>query len=992
MTIDSFGQTVEFEIEDGRGKIAVCREHFFDVLKITAFEITTDESIKGSRKSFTIPMSEEPTMYPLYCDIDLDDFGNCMDVNISLRGGVKETEAGEGHYSGKRMDKLDNPYVKVITAEKNQKHVVFNDCIVGIVDKLATEFFYKYMARKVDWPFKRRARFLKPEGAFDLAFGFDSYTCNPTYDFSETPSETVFDLDGNVLYSGLGITEVTKTELLSQADKEMLNRLPENEPRYDKAIEFVKNNHFFFKGENPDFKVRMSGCHGLPAECRVILEDAFLRPVRELGWTLEQKKFTIGVREYEEYIFNIEEIAGLECGLWHLRFESMDGTVEKVEKYWAFEVMSKEKGALPPPLISGLPYLYNSRTETRGLATDAFDPWFGKSANQPHYISCANFLPPAARKYNVFNTVKAYGRENFLWLGPRCLDKGNAADNMDLVNQTDYVSMTDEICTKPLVWLYTYANFVLEKLIEFAESKNDENFNIPQLKQWLAENKHIDQPTFIYMAENYWEEWQDFINFECHKRKVEALELFRKNNPKIKHAQYGPAPIYASKLKGPELIRMIQHEYATTDSDGFWQFEDYPYACRYDLCCGSYFLASSLMMLPGARIYPEIYTGGGIGYCGDGAVYYAHPPFGRRPIQYPQRMKSRVFEYCYGAIYHDGENFRFWEKAGFQACAFRQIWYETLLKAWAVYMDNKPASPVYKAAFVYSDASRRAAKDTQLIVKYPQYRIMDVRNTASEDVPFINQSMRKQGLPQGFQICEANILKLTVDDVSLLVLPPLKGMSEEVIAHIRKLHEAGVALIGCEDVSGLEDIFGVRDSGERKNVTWVRGVNGFMENFREFCDDERCTGKCEVVDAEVLIEAEIPVLTLKRNSAAAAAFFNVPAHLVKEDQLHDRMTYSKDGISDFMEKAIAALAVMVAPPAIKVSPSARILASHTVNGRIIVPVYNMSDTDTITPVIEIDPVICSGKEINASCPLTCIGEGKYRIRLEPDEGVYIVIG
>ena len=44
LTIDSFGQTVEFEIEDGRGKIAVCREHFFDVLKITAFEITTDEN------------------------------------------------------------------------------------------------------------------------------------------------------------------------------------------------------------------------------------------------------------------------------------------------------------------------------------------------------------------------------------------------------------------------------------------------------------------------------------------------------------------------------------------------------------------------------------------------------------------------------------------------------------------------------------------------------------------------------------------------------------------------------------------------------------------------------------------------------------------------------------------------------------------------------------------------------------------------------------
>lgn len=991
LVIESFGQTVDFEIKDGRGKIAVAREHFFDVLKILAFDIETDEVLSGSKKTFTIPASEGPSQYPIFCDVELEDFGNCMDVSVSVRGGVRETPPGEGTYSGKRMDILTEPYVKVITSGKDQKHIVLKDSIINIVECLGTQFFYRYLAPKFDWPFKRKVRFLKPDCEFNLAFGFNDYTFSEFHEMTESPSETVFDLDGNVLYSGLGITEVTQTELLSQENKEMIDKLPPADPRYEKAVEFVKNNHFFFEGENPLFKVRLTGCNGLPFDCKVTLEDAFLRPVRELEMQMTAKTFKIGVKEFEEYIFTIEELKDLPCGVWHLRFESNDGTVEKIEKCWAFEIMSRQEGALPPPLISGLPFLYDSRTETRGLETDAFDPWFGRSKNAPHYIACANFLPETARKFNVFETVRAYGRKNFLWLAPRCLKNINYADNMDLVNQADYISMTDEIMNKPLVWLYTYVRFVLDKLIEFAEFKKDDNFNIMQLKKWREENTHIDQKTFIYLAENYWEEWLDFINSECHKCKLELLEFFHKTNPRIKHAQYGPAPIYTAKLKGPEMIRVVQNQNADTESDAFWQFEDYPYDCRYDLCCGSYFLGASLMMMPGACIYPEVYVGGGVGYCSDGAVYYAYPPFGRRPVQYPQRMTQRVFEYCYGAIYHDDKDFRFWEKCGFQGRSFGPAWYEKLLKAWAVYIENKPASPVYKAAFVYSDASRRAAVDSQIIVKYPQYRIMDVRNTSTENVPFINQSMRKQGMPQGYQICDENILKLTVNDVSLLVLPTLKGMKKEVIEHIRKLHEQGVALIGTEDVTGLEDIFGVRDSGVRKNITWVRGVNGFMEDYTEFCDDERCTGKCEIIDAKVLIEGEIPVLTFKQNKTAGAAFFNVPPHLVKEDQLHDRFSYSKDGISDFMQKAVAEIAAKLSAPAVRVDSAARVLANTTVNGDIIIPVYNMSDTETVSVVVEIDPALCKERKVTGSCLFAETGKGRYRIRLEPDGCAYLLI-
>ena len=380
LTVDSFGQSVSFEVAPGNGKIAIAREHFFDVLKILAFDIETDEElIAGKKTAFTIPLSEEPTYYPLFCDIELEDYGNCMEASLSLHGGVFETPIGEGTYHGRRMDLLTNPYLKVITPESFTKHIVYNDRIVMIPDGLSDEFFYKVLAKKVDWPFKRNVRFLKPDTAFDLAFGFDNFVQVQNRDFSESPSETVFDLDGNVLYSGLGITEKSKMELLSRSDKEMLNRLPKSDPRYDKAVQFVKDNHFFFENETPEFKVRLTG-KNLPESFRIVLQNAFLEPVRELEYTMERTTVKYGVSEYSQYLLTVEDLSGLACGVWHIQFDSTDGSVEEMSKLWAFEVMSREEGALPPPLLSGIPYLYDSRTETRGLITDAFDPWKGKSS------------------------------------------------------------------------------------------------------------------------------------------------------------------------------------------------------------------------------------------------------------------------------------------------------------------------------------------------------------------------------------------------------------------------------------------------------------------------------------------------------------------------------------------------------------------------------------------------------------------------------------
>ena len=58
---------------------------------------------------------------------------------------------------------------------------------------------------------------------------------------------------------------------------------------------------------------------------------------------------------------------------------------------------------------------------------------------------------------------------------------------------------------------------------------------------------------------------------------------------------------------------------------------------------------------------------------------------------------------------------------------------------------------------------------------------------------------------------------------------------------------------------------------------------------------------------------------------------------------------------------------------------------------VIVPVYNPSDKNLLTAIVEIDESLCSGKTVIGDVPVTCLSEGKYRIRLEPDESAYLII-
>ena len=988
--------TVSFKVKSGRGGIALAREHFFDVFQVLVFTVegNAPEAV-AKEKKFTIPMPDSLTWYPIFCDVTLRDYGSCMDAELSFRGGVAETLPGGGNYHGMRADLMTRPYLKILTGQQNLKHILYEKTIVQIPQGMAPKFLYKLVYEKVDWPFKRNVRFVKPSVKFDLAVGFESWHHNASPNQELNPAETVFSTGGKVLYSGLGITlgEQRKIEFLSQERKQILKRLPKDDPRYDLACRFASANHYFFEKEVPEFRIRLTSANPLPLAFEVNLEDAYLRTIRPLDFKQEVASGFMGVTALHKVELKLENLTGLACGVYHIRVKSIDPAVPPLEDYCAFEIMSLKKETPVPPRISGLPFLFNARTETRGLMTDAFDPWLGSSVNEGHYISCAVMLPEAVRKYHMLPTIKAYGRKNFSWVSSRTLDKPAVEDNLDIIRESDYVNIWDCIDRMNLTWSWSYRDARLQMLIDFLRTMNDPEFDLKALQKMQKKGEILPKDIYRKFAAKYWDEWCDYVCAYVARLSRDTLKKLRKYNPSLQFGMYGPFHIYAAALKGPECPRLTCNAAVPPEHNAFWQFEDYPFSCGYGIERGVFALTGCLLSMPGSAIYPEIYTGGKLKQgCPDGAVFYAHPPFGASigaRERSPRLMIQYVVNYVYASGHLTAGGFEYWTRQGFQACRFTRPWYEALLEIWPTVLEHPADRPLRSAAFVYSEDSWRAHKDHIIEGDF----IIDVRNTATEDVPFLYEASRRAGVCAGFQMKDSELDQLKADQVDTLVLPPLKGMSAKALKRIRTLHSQGVNLVASEDVTGLEDLFGVKDTGKLQTITEVTPVGDFCPGMKEYCDDERCRGRYQAAGAEVLLKAEIPVLTLKRNAKASAAFFNVPPHMVKSCRLHTRVGYGKNNISPLMEKAAGEIMRRFSDTGIEISDG-ELIACRTKDGAVLVSVLNLDMDHEKTVEIRIRKRLAADITPEVNHVITELegsrDERRFRVGLPPNEVLVMV--
>lgn len=960
LTLSFMSRKCSFVIPAGHGSIAFARTHFFGILRLTGLAITGCGAEK--RKLIlqkTIPLPSCQTHYPIFCDVTLHEQGNCMEGDLTFHGGTPDYPAGEGDYHGMRANILEEPFFKIITADHVDSHILCNDPIVLVPDGLAPAYFFDELHKKMPWPFTRKVRFFKPATDYDLAVGFGSYLENFSQNLALTPAETQFSTAGKIIYSGLGLTDgkTVKTEFLSQEKKKILSLIPKSDPRYDKAIRFAKRNHYFFEDETPAFVIRITSKSAVPASFEILLEDAFFNPVRTLKFRSAEKTVSYGVLSCRCTELTVEKLKKLPIGVWHIRVRSNDPSTAQLEQHCAFEIMGNRKDAPTPQEASGLPFLYNARTETRGLMTDPFDPYIGESVNEGHYVSCSVFLPEAFRKYKIAPTLKAYGRKNFSWISTRTLNDPSWEANLDIIRESDYINFCFDCNSEwhgyaTAVGSYKGARF--RNFINFLKSLKDPAFDIPALEKAYKNGDGLDLETYTKMAEKYWEEWLDEYNRLAAENIKKLWLKVRKVNPTAMLSMYGPFAIYASACKGPDAVRLLGNSLMSPDHIGFWQFEDYPVACGYPIERGAFMHTAAIMAMKGSRIYPEIYSINKLKRgCPDGAVFYAHPPFGDVSDAYDptgKLMMRQILNFVYDSAHICDGRISYWTQTGFQTCNFPEIWYTNLMKVWGLIRKNPPLAPLRSIAYVAPGGSKKKNHSPHV---YDQNGRMLVRKTSLEDVPYLFEEATAAGVCNGFQLFEEDILTLTKDKVSTLLLPPLKGMKKAIINKIRSLHNDGVNIMTFEDASGLEDLFGIKDTKKSKTISCVTAVGEYCTGMTEYCDDRRCTGRYKNVNAEVLLDAKIPVLTRKKNGNAYAVFFNVPPHFIKENRLHARGSHGKVGISPLISKVCGEVMRSLAPAAVSISQG-RLLACHTQNNKLLLIVSNPDQEKDIVTEITIN--------------------------------------
>jgi len=971
----------------GSGAVTLCRGAFGGYVSISKFEISApNKFIPQCEREFEIilPKAVDGNYHPIKCAVKIREFDDIIDMELELSGSVQDEPLGNGNYHAMRIDKVTKPFLKVITAKGADKYTLEDGTLMLTNHELAPAYYYHVIYDDPEWPMRRRIQFRRPQGEFTFALGYEYFWHNPNADQAGGPSETLFDISGKTFYSGHSFIDIAQlVEFKSPPNKAIIDDLPKTDPRYEKAVEFAQNNHYFNEHEDVYFDVVISSIKELPTAITITLENAFFESIKTLeAQNISSNNHSVGAVPRKQNIYHYT-LGKLEPGVYHIRCRSV-ACVDDLNEYCAFEVMPENLKSKPAPLHSGMPFLFSSLTETRGLETDAFDPWNGSSVNAGHYTSCTVYHPGFAKRNKIWDIVHLYGREWFAWLTNRTTDNHEIDDNIDIIKNCDYINY-DLPVKSTFLWSSLYEGELLKCLIRFIKTLKNNPCKYLTVEKLTETVGCLARKAYYELTKNYWDEWLDFAN-EWYNDEYLLAEnrRFEVINPNIKFSGYGPAPIYASHYKGINFTRYLGINSNTEKyHKGFFLYEDYPMLSHYGLARGVFFLAACKKVLPATKIYPEIYTICDQG-CHDGALAYAFPPFGLCLSNPPARIKRRIFEYSFATGWHDEKGFHFWRDYGFQIGGFDTERYKILLGNWTVIRDHSPFKPLKASAFISSSECCRKSKAIAGPMDCDGH-MGNAYKTSEECIAFAYETARESGLQAGFQTSLESIAKLSSNDIDLLVLPPLADATGKDLNNIRKLHQEGVNLLGFEDITGLEDLFGVEEIEKVRihNLRAVKDNQAFCDcltNLEEYTDHFACEGKYKAKTASVLIDAEIPVLLTQTTATGKTALFNVPPTVVRRDQLDQRVGYGRQSVSKLINSAMAAVLADLSDAAVTTT-AGQLIAFEAEGGESVVIVENISTDKTIAPIVHIHKRNSDEHIQSCDVPYQVLAENDYEISL-----------
>jgi len=997
--------------QDCRGLIALTRGAFLGELRLYSLSIDSDDQLARQTiwKDLKIPFAPLNGMdIPIVWTVNATQLGSATKVEVELSGGEKtRPDTPWFPYHGHYVEFLERPYLRIESENQVYDLRITDDTLVLAIPH--TKYFYIIAHKNPPWPFKKTF-YLRDVKANSVLFaGYKAYGNRAVNKHLEvnTSYETVYDAGAKqIIYAGQALTPMAVViDLRSPADKQISKDIPKTTYEYDKALTFAERNHYFAEDENCAFYFELYSRIGaararLKLEYRI--ESAFfdrLTDYAELGINDESETIALDIERLRSKPIKLGKQTP---GVYHIRFRLRDGAKSLYENYRAFEIIGK---AASGAAASRLPKCFSMSNCVKGQDTDNFDPWRGDCADVSHYISIVTgLMPHFARERQVWELLKLYKREWFLWLGDRVMQDFKLDNNHDLVRHCDYIEFNDRedgAWFRPCARNY-YHKPTVEILYAFALQHN---FKVVEIKAILDAGTIPDKATFDALVENYFYQWIDFF----WEARIKDLTKFKARitriNPNARTSSYGPVSVYGGVYKTAHASTYKGNFKNCKDMvalrDGYFMLEDYPHACRYSINSGPFFLASFKAIAPTVTVYPEMYNANGSTVpCPDAAVARVWPSYGiwsckLQPIN--ASMKS-VLEYVYACLWHDGKKINYWKDYGFHTRTWERERFEALLKVWGFVDKNPPKRPLKTNAFVCNEDCCRNHK-----LYYDEYpgdsheAFGDLFNTAEECIPYSYEMSRIAGQNAGFVTDFDKLASLSAADIDTLAIPPLTKISVDALNNIRRLHAQGVSLLAFEEVGGLEDLFGViaTDPVRVNNikVNEILGDNPLskLAGLTEYTVHRACTGKYKATTAEVLLDAEIPVLFVNKTKWGKTALYNIPPTAVRRQDQFNRTGCGRANISRLINESTKLILRYLSNPAVETSEGKIIAFEDTHGGRhiIIEEDAHPFPAHAIRPILTLNIPDLKVENIRSERALTIVSRNENKVQLsldlEPDE-------
>ncbi len=834
-----------FPCDNVRGKFGIDRNAFIGELLLKDFtfhsEDTFEQKCISETEKLAIPLTNGGDI-PYTIKYKIEEIENEFYLTASLDDGTKSRAVNKQERLGQYVAEIDwmtSPYVGLF---HDKQMISFSlaegeNCFVdpNIFWDCQKTFFHDRQLPLIG--FYKLNGFV-PNEQTGFLFGYENLLCKG-YDLQAGGSEFRFSHDGKLLSCSCNSAPNSKDtyELRSPFDKKAISLIPDDCYNKAQVIEHLENNHYFSVDETIRFELVLHTTLSpeylsFYAEVQNVFETEVLEHNIIKDCRISYKKEAMSAQNDRYEIKVPTEFAKHKVGVYKIVFTVLYGGSEYKRVSHAFEVYDTQSD-LCPPLESGLPLMFSMNNEQKKLERNAFDLWNPMpSCDFGHYIACATNTPVEAERLEVWRYLKLFGRKWFVWLAIRTCDDYLSEKHNIVLEKADYI-------------FHTGVNTDYDPLGTYSLFPNrvdhwwNLSYNVPGVRQLIRKFFHkypeyclqlSYDPTGTepFSKEQYKElialcgqEMIDYINTENTDFVKTHNQFLRKLNPNAKRAIYGPFPQYFCPTLTWHSLRYFgipdDRELSEEYYNGFAIFEDYPFSCSYQTYRGPFALMTLLIHLPDLTVYPELYTGSK-GGCIDGAVKYAHAPMGDYDCP-PYQNSTLAFEYVYNTAYKTKDGFGYWNTYGFHRGMDTCDYINQFVHNWHYVAEHKPVSPLRSTAYLISyDRSADCYTDEA-----------NYYNQGESGQTIVYECAREAGIPGGFGVTANTLKTLTAKDCDLLVIPSTIQLKEEELDEIRRLYNTGVNLIALSDITGLEDLFGVRAcKKENINVNSVE-YNGEKE-------------------------------------------------------------------------------------------------------------------------------------------------------------------